>query len=119
MIAAMSEIIAKSIIAVILWLNCMIPMRIKACWNSVDFDNLDEAYKAYLAHISFDNDLRFTFYCDQNGEKPLGCPRPFLNYFDCEDDDCDIEQLKKTESSELLQIQKEKLPAISSSKIRC
>lgn len=88
-------------------------------FDKVYFDNLDEAYKAYLAHISIDNDLRFTFYCDQNGEKPLGCPRSFLNYFDCEDDDCDIEQLKKTESLELLQIKKEKLPAISSSKIRC
>lgn len=87
-------------------------------FDEVYFDNLDEAYKAYLAHISIENDLRFTFYCDQNGEKPLGCPRSFLNYFDYEDDDCDIEQLKKAESLELSQIKTGELPAISSSKIR-
>ena len=35
-----------------------------------------------------------------------------------EDDDCDIEQLKKAESLELSQIKTGELPAISSSKIR-
>lgn len=87
-------------------------------FDEVYFDNLDEAYKAYMAHISIENYLRFTFYCDQNKKKPLGCPRSFLNYFDCEDDDCDIEQLKKAESLELSQIKTGELPAISSSKIR-
>lgn len=30
-------------------------------FDKVYFDNLDEVYKAYLAHISIDNYLRFTF----------------------------------------------------------